>query len=283
MTLFGIKRPHNPKFNTMPNLDIRNTQIYFETAGDSSAPPLLILSGLTDYTDKCNWQVDDLSSDFFVVTYDNRSSGRSAFSPPGYTMADLADDAAAVLAALGIPKAHIFGFSLGGMIALHLALNYPHQVDRLVLGCTTAGGRLSVLPDDTVFNALINPDRTGDRRQDFFNGIRFSVSERCMTEQPGLLDALADIAVSNPQTSEGYAGQIQAVLTHDVADRLGEINTPTLVMHGDSDMMIPPANGRLLVDNIPGARLIVYPEAGHLFFIEQAALVNRDIREFFLD
>lgn len=264
----------------MPYLDIKDLRIYYEIAGDPSAPALLILSGLTDYTEKCNWQVDDLSGDFFVITYDNRGAGRSTLSPPGYTMADLADDASSVLEALSIPKANVFGFSLGGMIALHLALNYPQRVERLVLGCTTAGGRLGVMPDDTVFSSLVQPVRTGDQRQDFFNGIRFSVSEQCMMEQPELLDALADIAISNPQTSEGYTGQIQAVLTHDVADRLGEIDIPTLVLHGDSDLMIPPENGRLLAENIAGAKYISYPEAGHLFFIEKAPSVNQDIRKF---
>lgn len=266
----------------MPFLAIRDLQIYYETAGDPAAPPLIILSGLTDYTDKCSWQMSELSADFFVVTYDNRGAGRSSPVPAGYTMADLADDAVAVMDALAIPRAHVFGFSLGGMIALHLALNYPRRINRLVLGCTTAGGRLSVMPDEQVFSSLVQPQRTGDRRQDFFNGIRLSVGERCLTEQLELLDVLADIAVSNPQTSEGYAGQIQAVLTHDVADRLEEIDTPTLVLHGEADVMIPPANGRLLAEHIRGAQFITYPEAAHLFFIEQAATVNRDIRGFLI-
>ena len=98
-----------------------------------------------------------------------------------------------------------------------------------------------------------------------------------------MLAELADIAAANPQTPAGYAGQLQAVMSHDVADRLGEIDAPTLVMHGADDRLIPPGNGRRLAEHIPGARFILYPDAGHLFFIERAAEVNRDIRAFLND
>lgn len=266
----------------MPFLNVRGLALYYETAGDPAAPPVLILSGLTDYTAKSAWQVRELAEDFLVITFDNRGAGRSSPATLGYTAADLAGDAAAVLDALAIPVAHVFGFSLGGMIALHLALDYPERVARLALGCTTAGGRLGVLPDERVYQSLMQPIQTGDRRADFFNGVWVSVGDRCLNEQPELVERLADIAIANPQTGEGYAGQMQAVLTHDVADRLAEIRVPTLVLHGAADLMIPPDNGRLLAENIPGAKFILYPDAGHLFFIEQAAAVNRALRDFFL-
>lgn len=264
----------------MPYLQVRNLDFYYETVGDPIAPPLLILSGLTDYTSKCDWQTSVLAEDHFVITFDNRGAGRSATPPPGYTVADMADDAAGILDALDITRVHVFGFSLGGMIALNLVLNHPNRVHRLILGCTTAGGRLAVQPDDKVVAAMTQPVSTGNRRQDFFNGIRNSVSDRCMAEQPDLIDSLATIAEENPQTAAGYAGQIQAVLTHDVADRLEEITSPTLVLHGIDDRVIPLENGRLLAANIRGARFIEYPETGHLFFIEKAREVNTDIRSF---
>jgi pimeloyl-ACP methyl ester carboxylesterase len=241
---------------------------------------LLIISGLTDYVAKCAWQVNDLADEYYVIAYDNRGAGRSSSAKPGYTVADLADDAVAVLDALHVSEAHVFGFSLGGMTALNVALNRPEKVKRLVLGCTTAGGHLGVYPDPEIMTSLVQPEKSGDRRQDFYDGAWISVSDHCMNEQPDLLDQLAEIAVANPQTSEGYAAQIQAVFTHDVADRLSEIRAPTLVLHGQEDRLIPPENGRLLADNISGAKLILYPQAGHLFFIERAREVNQDIRTF---
>lgn len=267
----------------MPFVNLSHHQLYYETSGDPESPPLLILSGLTDYTDKCSWQTQDLSRDFYVISFDNRGAGRSSISDYEYTVADLADDAAAVLEALAIPVADVFGFSLGGMTALHLALNYPSRIRRLIVGCTSAGGRLGVYPDEQVMLSLTRPARSGDRRQDFLNGIWVSVSDRCLSEQPDVVDALANIAVANPQTPQSYQAQIKAVFTHDVSARLGEIRRPTLVMHGAEDRIIPAENGRHLADHIFGAQFILYPEAGHLFFIEKAAEVNSDIRAFLLD
>ncbi len=264
----------------MPYLTIRDLRFYYETVGDPAAPPLLIISGLSDFTAKCEWQTADLAQEFFVITFDNRGAGRSSSPMPGYTVRDMADDTAGLLGALGITSAHVFGFSLGGMIAQNLALNYPDLVQRLVLGCTTAGGRLTVLPDDQVYNFLTNPVRSGDRRQDFYDGKWVSVGAKCEVEQPDVIERLADLAVANPQEASGYMGQIQAVLSHDVADRMDGITMPALVLHGEQDRFIPAANGRLLAENIPGARLILYPDAGHLFFIEQAETVNRDIARF---
>ncbi len=267
----------------MPILDLAHHQLYYETQGDPASPPLLILSGLTDYTAKCGWQTRDLVHDFHVITFDNRGAGRSSISGFEYTVADLAVDAAAVLDALDIQIADVFGFSLGGMIALHLTLNNPLRVRRLVLGCTSAGGSLGVYPETDVLLSLAGPSHISDRRQDFLDGMWVSLSDRCVKDQPEIVDALADIAAANPQTSESRMAQLRAVFTHDVSDRLHEIKTPTLVMHGTEDRLIPPANGEQLASHITGARLILYPEAGHLFFIEKADEVNRDIRTFLME
>lgn len=264
----------------MPTVTVGDHYLYYETVGNPASPPLLIISGLSDYTAKCAWQVAGLAGDFFIVTFDNRGAGRSSPVPPGYSVADMMDDAVAVLDALEISQAHVFGFSLGGMSALHLALNHPERIKRLVLGCTTAGGQLAVYPDELVIASLVQPRLSGDPRDDFYSGLWMSVSDGSRREQPDLVDSLEKISMSNPQSAESYAAQIQALLSHDVADHLAEIKTPTLVMHGEEDRMIPADNGRLLAEHIPGATLITYPKAGHLFFIEQAEIVNRDIRRF---
>lgn len=264
----------------MPTLTNRAPHIYYETMGDAALPPLLIIAGISDYTAKCHWQAPELSYDFHVILFDNRGAGRSGTSPPGYTMDEMADDAAAVLDVLGIASAHVFGFSMGGMIALHFVLRYPERVRRLILGCTTAGGALAVHPEERVVEALVKPETTGDRRRDFFAGMWISLSDGCMMDQPETVARLADLAAENPQTPLGYAGQLQAVLAHDVTDRLDEIRAPCLILHGGADRLIPPENGRLLAAGIPGARFLLYPDAGHLFFVERADEVNRDIRRF---
>jgi len=264
----------------MATIERDQLTIYYETEGDPAAPPLLLIAGITDYVRKCDWQRAELAQDFYVIAFDNRGGGQSTAPPPGYTTADMAGDAVAVLDALGIAAAHVFGFSMGGMIALQLALNHPQRLRRLALGCTSAGGRLTVWPAERVLQAQVSPNGSSDRRRDFYDGVWISFSDKTLAGDPELVAQLADIAAANPQTPAGYAGQYQAGMRHDVVDRLGEIAAPTLVMHGADDRLIPPGNGRLLAEHIPGARFILYPDAGHLFFIERAAEVNRDIRAF---
>jgi pimeloyl-ACP methyl ester carboxylesterase len=184
---------------------------------------------------------------------------------------------------LGIDSANVFGFSMGGMIALHLVLRHPERVKRLILGCTSGGGRLAIPPDAPVIESLVNPVSSGDRYDDFINGMWVSISDSFCESNPDTVEQLAQLAANNPQTPEGYTSQMQAILNHDMADRLGEIRVPVMVLHGDSDRLMPPENGRLLAANISGARLILYPGAGHMFFIEQSARVNRDIRDFFAE
>lgn len=266
----------------MPIETVRGLEIYYETYGDPSRPSLLIIPGLGDPAGKCAWQADALADAFHILVPDNRGAGRSSQPPPGYTTADMAADTAALLDALGIGRTHVFGFSLGGMVAQQLALARPELVDRLALGCTTAGGALAFSPDDRVTAAMVSPQSTGDRYRDYLAGAWVSCSPAFIEQNPDTLAQLAALSARFPQTAEGYAGQIQAALTHDVAERVGGLRPPVLVMHGDADQLIPLENGLALARAVPGAELILYPGAGHLFFIEAAEAVNRDLRRFFL-
>lgn len=276
------KRSTNER-RPMPYQTIGDLRLHYQTTGDPAAPPLLIIPGLTDTTAKCEWQLPDLSEDFYIITFDNRSAGLSDDPGAGYTMRDLAGDAVGLLDGLRIQTTNVFGFSMGGMIALNLALDYPDRVRRLVVGCTSAGGRLAVPPQPEIIDSLTNPVSSGDRYQDFLSGMWVSLSESFCNDEPETVRLLADQAAKNPQTAAGYAAQLQAIMTHDVADRLSELRMPVLVMHGLGDRLMPAENSRLLAESIPGARLILYPQAGHMFFVEQSARVNQDIRTFLLE
>lgn len=265
----------------MPIETLNDTAIYYETHGDPTNPPLLIIPGLGDTTGKCGWQLDTLPETFHVVTLDNRGAGRSAQPPPGYGTADMAGDAAALLDHLGLRAANVFGFSLGGMVAMQLALRRPDLVSRLALGCTTAGGALSFEPGDRVTDAITNPQTTGDRYRDYLAGIWMSCSSEFVAQNPETITALANLSAQFPPTPVGYGGQVMAALGHDVAAEVGRLAMPVLVMHGDADVLIPVENGLALARTIPGAQLILYPGAGHLFFVEEAPAVNRDLLRFF--
>ena len=265
----------------MPIVSANGTEIYYETAGSPEAPPLLLITGLTGYAKYWYLQIPAFQEDFYVIAFDNRGAGRSSQPGPGYSMVDMANDTAALLDALDISQTFVFGISMGGMIALNLAIQFPQKVKKLALGCTTAGGPSAVMPDEKVITAMTVPS-SGDLRQDFYNSLWFILAPDTIENDPQLVELLAKHAVKNPQTPIGFMGQFHAITTHDVAGALPDLSVPTLVMHGDLDVLVPLENGRFLAEQIPDAEFKIYPNTGHLFFVEQADSVNGDLREFFL-
>lgn len=141
----------------MPTITVNEIEMYYETTGSPDAPPLLLITGLAGYADDWFAQVPALQDDFYVITFDNRGAGRSSQPGPGYTMIDMANDTAALLDALHVPQTFVFGVSMGGMIALNLAVHHPQKVQKLALGCTMAGGLAAVVPDQKVLFALTAP------------------------------------------------------------------------------------------------------------------------------
>src|SRR5512140_3268314 len=136
----------------MPYADAPGFRMYYEEHG--SGFPLLLINGLG--SDHLEWlhQLPPFEARFRVVVFDNRGTGMTEIPPGPYTTAEMADDAAALLRALGIARAHVLGVSLGGMIAQEVALRHPDRVNRLVLGCTAPGGELAVRPSPEAMAAF---------------------------------------------------------------------------------------------------------------------------------
>jgi 3-oxoadipate enol-lactonase len=126
----------------MPKATVGNIDINYKIQGQGE--PLLLIIGLS--FSLLDWGIklpDLLSQHYKVILFDNRDAGETSRSPDLYTLAQMASDAAGLLDALGEPKAHVFGVSMGGMIAQHFALNHADQLNKLILGCTMAGGGCS--------------------------------------------------------------------------------------------------------------------------------------------
>ena len=224
-------------------------------------------------------QLEPFGREYRAIAIDHRDTGDSDEVSESYTVADLADDAAALLRALGITRAHVVGISLGGFTALQFALRHPDLLERLVLVSTSAGGSAHVQPSAEIAALLTPPPgmEVGERAIRTYSQI---MAADFVAAHPEELARIAETARYRPQSGAGYMRQLQAALSHDVADSLSRITAPTLVIHGDFDPLVPAANGAFLAAGIPGARHIVYPGVGHIPIIERAEDFNRDVLAF---
>jgi 3-oxoadipate enol-lactonase len=236
---------------------------------------LLLIPGIPAIASDWAPLAERLSGSRRVIAYDNRGSGASTVTPAPYTCAQLAADAVALLAHLGVERADVFGMSLGGMIAQELALGWPDRVDRLVLGCTHCGLEHAARPEREAGRAFaLETDDWAERMEAL---APFAFADGVDGE---LLKRFIEKKSRDAQDPEGYRGQIAAALAHDTYDRLPRIDRPTLIVSGDGDRVIPGASSEVLQERIPGARLEVVLGAGHLFFLERPEESLRLLEDF---
>jgi 3-oxoadipate enol-lactonase len=255
-----------------------NHFLYTDEHGDRSRPPLLLITGLTISSRAWEKLPSLLQDDFHVITFDNRGSGRSSRTGFAYRMADLADDAAAVLDAHGIGQAAVFGISMGGMVALELSLRHPERVRRLALGCTFAGFRTAHRAPIKHLLRLVS-DRFRFGREESVARILFS--KGFSTQNPG---RGAQWLRDSDQTSLRYAlAQMAAIARHHTLPRLSHIRAPTLVITGDADRLVPERNSHVLAGKIPKAKLLVLPGAGHVFPLERERETVEALRAHFAE
>ena len=261
----------------MPTLTVNDTELYVERRGEGE--PLLLVQGMTGHS--LHWGEPLLSAlerDFELVLYDHRGVGRSAPHEGPLQIADLASDAAALLDALHVERAHVLGISMGGMVAQELALAAPERVLTLTLGATYCGGPGSRFTDDRVVNDLAMAILSGDEDRKIRTGWSFNVSPAFASAE-GNFEHFSGLAAAYPVSLAMVMAQVQAIIAHDTHARLGEIAAPTLVVHGTADQMLASSNGELVASLIPNARLELLDGVGHLFFWEQPERVAQLVAE----
>lgn len=253
------------------------TRLYWESVGDG--PPILLIHGL-GLSGGAWWRtVDALSPEMQVITFDNRGTGRSESLMPAYTTEAMADDAVCVLDHLGHETAHVYGISLGGMVAQQLALRHPHRVRSLVLGATQPGGRRAVRADDEVMGFFRR--RSAMRMEEAaWASVPYNYGPRAREEQ---VDRIADDIerrLTGPFNEHAYRAQLFAAAMHNCYGRLDRIRVPVLVVHGEHDRVIPVENAHLMAERIPDSTLQLLPDAGHLYPTEDPD-VDEHIATFF--
>lgn len=240
--------------------------LHYERTG--AGAPVLLVMGLG--MNATGWwrTVPVLAEGFEVVAFDNRGSGRSDRPPGPYTMERLVDDAADVLDAARIERAHVYGVSLGGMIAQQLALAHPERVGRLVLGSTTAGGADVALPTPDVLK-LVALRAQMSAEQAAWASVPINYAPRTRREVAQRIAEDIEQRLRYPIHPDGYAAQLAAGQQHDCGARLGELRQPTLIVQGADDVLVPPANASRLGELIPHAEVRLWPDTAHLLFTDE--------------
>jgi 3-oxoadipate enol-lactonase len=251
----------------------KGARIYWDEQG--SGEPLLLIMGLSYPSYMWHRSRPVFAKNYRTIALDNRGVGQSDVPSGVYSIPLMASDAAAVLDAAGIESAHLFGASMGGMIAQEFALQYPHRVRSLILGSTAAGGPHAVQAQPEALEALLRRDVTPEQSKEAI--IPFIYDPATPRER---IDEDMVIRMKWYPTPQGYMGQLQGIFGWEASSRLAQITAPTLVIHGESDRLVPPANARLIAERIPGAKLVLIPHAGHIFETDQPAAAHHAILEF---
>jgi 3-oxoadipate enol-lactonase len=253
----------------VPTATVNGIDLYYERSGEG--PRLLFCNGSGSTIDGSRIVIDPFTHRFDVAVHDQRGLGRSEIPPPPYSMADYADDAAALLDELGWDTCRLIGISFGGMVAEELAVTWPERVERLALLCTSPGGEggasyplhelMKKPPDEAAAIALRVLDT------------RFTPEWLAEHESDRNLVEMLAARRLDPKTDDqlqGEAAQLDARSHHDVTDRLDRITCPTFVGAGRYDGIAPLPNSEAIAARVPNAELHVY-EGGHAFFGQDPA------------
>jgi pimeloyl-ACP methyl ester carboxylesterase len=246
------------------------TVLAYQTAG--RGPALLLLAGQANNHHWWDATRPDFEAAHTTITLDWRGAGGSGKPDEPYSTRGFAGDVVAVLDALGLERAHVYGTSMGGRVAQWLAADRPERVGALILGCTSPGGPHALERDASVRKALVQPDRAAAGR--FLLELMYTPAWLAAHQGPYF-------TVGDPDMP-GYAVRrhLAASGGHDAWDALPSIKAPTLVLHGTDDVFNPAANAPLIAERVPDAELRLVEGARHAYFEEFRAVASPAVLDF---
>jgi len=262
----------------MPKIKVNDIEMYYEIHGEGF--PIVLIMGLAA---DANWwtpdEIEKFSQNFKTIIFDNRGAGRTDKPDTNYSIKMFADDTIGLMDALNVEKAHIFGASMGGMIAQEIVLNYPERVEKLILGCTNCGGSKQIVPSIEVLEKMGSPrELTPEEFVDQIISLVFT--ENLIDNSPDIIEFYKKKMLKTTIPLDSYQRQLKAVLGFNTFRRLKKIKAPTLIIHGKEDILVPPGNAEILAREIPGAKLVLLDNAAHLFSQPDPEKSSSAIQEF---
>jgi len=250
---------------------VNGTELYYEVTGSEGAPWLVLSHSLACTVRMWDPQVAAFKDRYRILNYDMRGHGQSAAPQGPYTLDMLADDVLGLMKELKIERATYMGLSIGGMIGQTLALRQTKLFDKMVLADTS-----HAQPPEAIKQW---EERIKIAQTQGMKPLVPSTMERWFTpsfrESPPARK-IAELIANTPVA--GYVGCGQAIMNLNTTARLKEIKLPVLAIAGEADPSAP--GTRHIGENVPGARLVMIPQAAHISNVEQAATFNQALRDF---
>ena len=263
----------------MPNIQVNNVSIYYETYG--AGEPLMLVAGLG--SDSQSWQpiMEELSQHFLVIAPDNRGTGRTVPQDIETSIRQIADDCMALARHLGFSSFKLLGHSMGGFVALDLATRYPNAVEKLILAGTSASNPKC---NDVLFSDWASTLESGMDKTQWFRSIFHWLFTKQFFENEDTVDAALRYAVDYPypQSAVAFRKQVEAISGFDCFEQLSGVSTKTLIISGEEDILFPPDASASLAQEISGAHFSMIEHAAHSIHMEQPQVFTECVLDFLL-
>ncbi len=254
-------------------------KIHYKVEG--SGEPLLLIGGLGNRLDIWDDLAPKLTGHFTVYRFDPRGLGESGDLEGPYTLESMADDAAGLMASLKVDRYHIAGISLGSFVAQKMALKYPEHIQKMALIASSPGGPIHVIPEPEILGYF---QKMGvmERPERVEKGLLYSLHPQYVETHPDEMKQLIERGVKYVPPAGIVGKQMFIGMTFNHAEAAAQIKTPTLILHGEQDRIVPVKNAYNLHNLIRGSRLEILKESGHICIIDQSDETARLLTEYLL-
>lgn len=261
-------------------IDNKGIKIAYYPEGEGE--PLVLIRGYASAASLWYLQVPEWSHDFKVISFDNRDTGNSDRVETPYAVADMAGDVIALLEQLNLGPVHLLGLSMGGMIAQQTALIRPDLIQTLILCSTTCNSFTGLSSDPEVMKLFATLPELSDE-ENVRRSLPIFFASETLTGRKDLIEEFIRQSLAQRPPLTTFARHKQAIQGFQVCQELHRISMPTLILHGGTDLLLPPANAWEIQKQIPSSKIKIYESLGHMFFMEAAETFNKDVIDFIKD